>query len=102
MVSFRGSPSSFHPVAHTMIDCPRYQAFSLRCTYLRCPNLTPPMPKGVTAGSPWEGSQPRVEPQLASPGLRNDTMANLTLMALGSSAPEILLSIIEIMRHGLV
>ncbi|CAJ1437263.1 unnamed protein product [Effrenium voratum] len=29
----------------------------------------------------------------------NDTMANLTLMALGSSAPEILLSIIEIMSN---
>eukprot|EP00930_Biecheleria_cincta_P050135 TRINITY_DN3530_c0_g1_i1.p1 TRINITY_DN3530_c0_g1~~TRINITY_DN3530_c0_g1_i1.p1 ORF type:complete len:1035 (-),score=159.06 TRINITY_DN3530_c0_g1_i1:317-3421(-) len=30
----------------------------------------------------------------------NDTIANLTLMALGSSAPEILLSIIEIMGAG--
>ncbi|CAE7667541.1 Slc8a2 [Symbiodinium sp. CCMP2592] len=29
----------------------------------------------------------------------NDTMANLTLMALGSSAPEILLSVIEIMTN---
>lgn len=29
----------------------------------------------------------------------NDTVANLTLMALGSSAPEILLSIIEIMGN---
>jgi len=29
----------------------------------------------------------------------NDTMANLTLMALGSSAPEILLSVIEIMSN---
>jgi len=30
----------------------------------------------------------------------NDTVANLTLMALGSSAPEILLSIIEIIKNG--
>ncbi|XP_071815402.1 sodium/calcium exchanger 2-like isoform X3 [Apostichopus japonicus] len=30
----------------------------------------------------------------------NDTVANLTLMALGSSAPEIILSIIEIMGNG--
>lgn len=30
----------------------------------------------------------------------NDTVANLTLMALGSSAPEILLSIIEIVGNG--
>ena len=30
----------------------------------------------------------------------NDTVANLTLMALGSSAPEILLSIIEIIKKG--
>ncbi|XP_042300609.1 sodium/calcium exchanger 3-like, partial [Sceloporus undulatus] len=30
----------------------------------------------------------------------NETVSNLTLMALGSSAPEILLSIIEIVGHG--
>ena len=30
----------------------------------------------------------------------NDTVANLTLMALGSSAPEILLSVIEIVSSG--
>lgn len=30
----------------------------------------------------------------------NDTVANLTLMALGSSAPEILLSVIEIVGGG--
>lgn len=29
----------------------------------------------------------------------NDTVANLTLMALGTSAPEILLSVIEIVGH---
>ena len=32
----------------------------------------------------------------------NDTVANLTLMALGSSAPEILLSVIEIVGGGYV
>merc|ERR1719389_1116971 len=31
--------------------------------------------------------------------LWNDTVANLTLMALGSSAPEILLSVIELFRN---
>eukprot|EP00927_Polykrikos_kofoidii_P005262 TRINITY_DN12095_c0_g7_i1.p1 TRINITY_DN12095_c0_g7~~TRINITY_DN12095_c0_g7_i1.p1 ORF type:complete len:1028 (+),score=179.75 TRINITY_DN12095_c0_g7_i1:91-3174(+) len=31
----------------------------------------------------------------------NDTVANLTLMALGSSAPEILLSIIELFKNGM-
>ncbi|XP_069394559.1 sodium/calcium exchanger 1b isoform X2 [Paralichthys olivaceus] len=30
----------------------------------------------------------------------NETVSNLTLMALGSSAPEILLSVIEVMGHG--
>ncbi|VDM28829.1 unnamed protein product [Toxocara canis] len=30
----------------------------------------------------------------------NDTVSNLTLMALGSSAPEILLSIIEVIGKG--
>ena len=30
----------------------------------------------------------------------NPTVANLTLMALGSSAPEILLSVIEIMSNN--
>jgi hypothetical protein len=30
----------------------------------------------------------------------NDTVANLTLMALGSSSPEILLSVIEICGNG--
>ena len=31
----------------------------------------------------------------------NDTVANLTLMALGSSAPEILLSVIELFGSGM-
>ena len=31
----------------------------------------------------------------------NDTVANLTLMALGSSAPEILLSTVEVMNNGM-
>ena len=30
----------------------------------------------------------------------NDTIANLTLMALGSSAPEIILNVIEIIGSG--
>lgn len=36
------------------------------------------------------------EPQIVIVRVWNETVANLTLMALGSSAPEILLSIIEI------
>lgn len=40
------------------------------------------------------------EPQLVEVRVWNDTVANLTLMALGSSAPEILLSIIEIIGNG--
>ena len=31
----------------------------------------------------------------------NDTVANLTLMALGSSAPEILLSVIELIGNNM-
>lgn len=36
------------------------------------------------------------EPEVIEVRIWNDTVANLTLMALGSSAPEILLSIIGI------
>lgn len=38
--------------------------------------------------------------QLVQVRVWNDTVANLTLMALGSSAPEILLSVIEIVGGG--
>ncbi|CAG0924414.1 unnamed protein product, partial [Notodromas monacha] len=40
------------------------------------------------------------EPQEIEVRIWNDTVANLTLMALGSSAPEILLSCIEIIGRG--
>uniref|UniRef100_A0ABD2XHN3 Calx-beta domain-containing protein n=1 Tax=Trichogramma kaykai TaxID=54128 RepID=A0ABD2XHN3_9HYME len=40
------------------------------------------------------------EPQIIVVRVWNETVANLTLMALGSSAPEILLSIIEIYAKG--
>lgn len=40
--------------------------------------------------------RPGAEPQIVVVRVWNETVANLTLMALGSSAPEILLSIIEI------
>ncbi|XP_028967562.1 sodium/calcium exchanger 3 [Galendromus occidentalis] len=47
-----------------------------------------------------EGSRPDsdsdIEPEVIEVKVWNETVANLTLMALGSSAPEILLSIIEI------
>jgi len=39
------------------------------------------------------------EPEVVEVRIWNDTVANLTLMALGSSAPEILLSIIEIVGN---
>lgn len=40
------------------------------------------------------------EPEVVEVKVWNDTVANLTLMALGSSAPEILLSIIEVVGKG--
>ena len=40
------------------------------------------------------------EPEVIEVRIWNDTVANLTLMALGSSAPEILLSVIEIIGNG--
>ncbi|GAB6025946.1 hypothetical protein CHUAL_011915 [Chamberlinius hualienensis] len=40
------------------------------------------------------------EPDVVEVKIWNDTVANLTLMALGSSAPEILLSIIEVCGNG--
>ena len=40
------------------------------------------------------------EPEVIEVRIWNDTVANLTLMALGSSAPEILLSIIGICIIG--
>lgn len=40
--------------------------------------------------------KPNSEPQVVSVRIWNETVSNLTLMALGSSAPEILLSIIEV------
>lgn len=39
------------------------------------------------------------EPEVVEVRVWNDTVANLTLMALGTSAPEILLSTIEIIGH---
>ncbi|CAD6196116.1 unnamed protein product [Caenorhabditis auriculariae] len=41
-----------------------------------------------------------LEPMEVQVRIWNDTVSNLTLMALGSSAPEILLSIIEVMAKG--
>ncbi|KAE9552992.1 hypothetical protein FO519_003796 [Halicephalobus sp. NKZ332] len=44
--------------------------------------------------------RPGLEPTTLSIKIWNDTVSNLTLMALGSSAPEILLSIIEVIGKG--
>lgn len=41
------------------------------------------------------------EPRMRTVKVWNDTVANLTLMALGSSAPEILLSVIELIPNGM-
>ncbi|XP_046660345.1 sodium/calcium exchanger 3-like isoform X1 [Homalodisca vitripennis] len=40
------------------------------------------------------------EPEVVEVRVWNDTVANLTLMALGTSAPEILLSVVEIVGHN--
>lgn len=45
-------------------------------------------------------TESELEPEIIEVKVWNDTVANLTLMALGSSAPEILLSIIEISGKG--
>lgn len=42
---------------------------------------------------------PDSEPEVIEVKVWNETVVNLTLMALGSSAPEILLSIIEIIGN---
>ncbi|KAM3717600.1 Sodium/calcium exchanger [Dirofilaria immitis] len=44
--------------------------------------------------------RPSLEPLKVKVRIWNDTVSNLTLMALGSSAPEILLSIIEVIGKG--
>lgn len=44
--------------------------------------------------------RPGLEPAKIRVRIWNDTVSNLTLMALGSSAPEILLSIIEVIAKG--
>lgn len=40
------------------------------------------------------------QPEVVEVRVWNDTVANLTLMALGTSAPEILLAVIEIIGHN--
>lgn len=47
--------------------------------------------------SPGDSNNP---PEYIEMTVWNSTVANLTLMALGSSAPEILLAIIEIVSNG--
>ncbi|UMM34180.1 hypothetical protein L5515_007366 [Caenorhabditis briggsae] len=44
--------------------------------------------------------RPGLDPMEVQVRIWNDTVSNLTLMALGSSAPEILLSIIEVIARG--
>uniref|UniRef100_A0A8R1DRK7 Calx-beta domain-containing protein n=1 Tax=Caenorhabditis japonica TaxID=281687 RepID=A0A8R1DRK7_CAEJA len=44
--------------------------------------------------------RPGLDPMAVQVRIWNDTVSNLTLMALGSSAPEILLSIIEVVARG--
>ncbi|XP_067831181.1 sodium/calcium exchanger 2-like isoform X3 [Heptranchias perlo] len=45
-------------------------------------------------------TKPNGETSIATVRIWNETVSNLTLMALGSSAPEILLSLIEVCGHG--
>ncbi|XP_051965996.1 sodium/calcium exchanger 2-like isoform X3 [Xyrauchen texanus] len=47
-------------------------------------------------------TMPNGETSVATVRIWNETVSNLTLMALGSSAPEILLSVIEVCGHGFV
>ncbi|CAM4550099.1 unnamed protein product [Leuciscus chuanchicus] len=47
-------------------------------------------------------TMPSGETSVATVRIWNETVSNLTLMALGSSAPEILLSVIEVCGHGFV
>lgn len=49
-------------------------------------------------------TMPNGETSVATVRIWNETVSNLTLMALGSSAPEILLSVIEVhtQRHHVV
>lgn len=42
------------------------------------------------------------EPEIIEVRVWNDTVANLILMAFGTAAPEILLSIVEIVAHNFV
>lgn len=44
-------------------------------------------------------TMPNGETSVATVRIWNETVSNLTLMALGSSAPEILLSVIEVQTH---
>ncbi|XP_032870151.1 sodium/calcium exchanger 3-like isoform X1 [Amblyraja radiata] len=45
-------------------------------------------------------TKPNGETSVATVRIWNETVSNLTLMALGSSAPEILMSVIEVCGHG--
>ncbi len=45
-------------------------------------------------------TMPNGETSVATVRIWNETVSNLTLMALGSSAPEILLSVIEVHTHS--
>ncbi|XP_072885375.1 sodium/calcium exchanger 3-like [Hemitrygon akajei] len=45
-------------------------------------------------------TKPNGETSIATVRIWNETVSNLTLMALGSSAPEILMSVIEVCGHG--
>lgn len=58
--------------------------------------------KIATANQNSESGESDNEPHYKTVEVKiwNDTVSNLTLMALGSSAPEILLSVIEIVKNG--
>ena len=47
-------------------------------------------------------SQPGEEPKTTTVRIWNETVSNLTLMALGSSAPEILLAVVETFGNGMM
>ncbi|KAM3875514.1 LOW QUALITY PROTEIN: sodium/calcium exchanger 2b [Diretmus argenteus] len=53
----------------------------------------------ITSGKEVTITMPNGETSVATVRIWNETVSNLTLMALGSSAPEILLSVIEVCGH---
>ena len=68
-----------------------------RAHALSCPSVSHPRARAKPRFAPTRLTRARARTRASS--VWNDTVANLTLMALGSSAPEILLSVIELFQN---